>query len=256
MVLAFTLRPICHPFTPTKPLSPDSSLSVPPIPATRITRPSAELQPTCKGHNKNRWASQSLTQTYRRRLFSHNLFFFFIISLRLTTCSLPLPHPFVYSDVLGTLTGTLSWLRRPQDTCQSFWALIFVMLCHISKLARLMRNYYNDYSFVLNILKIDTHWASLSQHFWNVLRPCRWTGKEISYSLIEVYTPDLIIDLATPCAATSPITTDRLPHRVLSRCRVCALVASLEYERTPAFNGRRIRFDRVTAWRPRWEWHR
>lgn len=159
MVLAFTLRPICHPFTPTKPLSPDSSLSVPPIPATRITRPSAELQPTCKGHNKNRWASQSLTQTYRRRLFSHNLFFFFI-SLRLTTCSLPLPHPFVYSDVLGTLTGTLSWLRRPQDTCQSFWALIFVMLCHISKLARLMRNYYNDYSICTKYFK---NWYPLSQ---------------------------------------------------------------------------------------------
>lgn len=188
MVLAFALRPICYSFTQTKPLGPDSSPSVSLLPATRITRPSAELQPTCwgKGRNKNQWTSQSLndfSDLSAKPFLSQSSFSF--VSLSLTTCSLPLPQPFVYSDVLGTLTGTLSWLRRSQDTWQSFSALISVMLCHINKSARPVRNYYNDFSFVLNIFKIKTHWAIVSQHFWNVLLPFRWTGKEISYNLVE-----------------------------------------------------------------------
>lgn len=49
----------------------------------------------------------------------------------------------------------------------------------------------------------------MSQHFWNVLLPFRWTVKEISYNLVEVYTPDLVTDLTTQCVATSPVTADR-----------------------------------------------
>lgn len=35
MVLAFTLRPICYPFTPTQSLGPDSSLSILPLPGSQ-----------------------------------------------------------------------------------------------------------------------------------------------------------------------------------------------------------------------------
>lgn len=67
MVLAFTPRPICHPFAPTKPLGPNLSRLSKVPPPTWITRPSAELQPSCwiqgqlgfRCHNKNQSVSQS-----------------------------------------------------------------------------------------------------------------------------------------------------------------------------------------------------
>lgn len=67
MVLAFTPRPIRHPFAPTKPLGPNSSHFSKVPPPTRITRPSAELQSTYwiqgqlafRCHNKNHSVSRS-----------------------------------------------------------------------------------------------------------------------------------------------------------------------------------------------------
>lgn len=59
------------------------------------------------------------------------------------TCSLPLPHPFLHSDV---------W--RDTDTIQEvsgrmlrLSALTFLMLHRVSKLARHMSPYYNDLQF-------------------------------------------------------------------------------------------------------------
>lgn len=77
MVLAFTPRPIRHPFAPTKPLGPNSSRLGQIPPPLRITRPSAELQPTCwiqgqlgfRCHNKNHSGPLMIVWLWGRRLF-------------------------------------------------------------------------------------------------------------------------------------------------------------------------------------------
>lgn len=143
MVLAFTLGPIRHAFTPTKPLSPNSACSVPPLPTTWITRPSAELQPTCwaKGswvfrcHNKNRSVPHSFNdgQTYQQKLFY---------------------HPFHLYDLFPPTSPSISSFWCLERHWRQHWhdpgslqtrvtALTFLMLRHVSKLARHMSPYYD-----------------------------------------------------------------------------------------------------------------
>lgn len=177
MALAFPLGPIRHAFTPTKPLSPNSSCSVPPLPATWITRPSAELQPTCwaKGswvfrcHNKNRSVPHSFTdaQTLIAEAFLSAFLFIFM------TCSLPLPHPFLHSDVWRDTDGSTDTIQEVSRRMLRLSALTFLMLRQVSKLARHMSPYYNDLSPLLNLISVRL------------------------ITLIQVSTPDLVTDPAT-----------------------------------------------------------
>ncbi len=123
MVLAFTPRPIRHPFalpSPLVPTLPAQAKSLP-HPTSRITRPSAELQPTCwiqgqlgfRCHNKNHSVPLMIVWLLGRRpyhpfflSFRLSFFFFnqsFFISFALN-CFVVLsffPTPFAFSDVFG-----------------------------------------------------------------------------------------------------------------------------------------------------------
>lgn len=120
MVLAFTPRPIRHPFfalpSPSVPTSPAPAKS---LPHPRITRPSAELQPTCwiqgqlgfRCHNKNN--SVPFNDWLLGKCLYHPFIFIFfflslslshllLISLLLPPSSPPLLLPLMFSGVEGS----------------------------------------------------------------------------------------------------------------------------------------------------------
>lgn len=152
MVLAFTPRPICHPFAPTKPLGPSLSCLSKVPPPSRITRPSAELQPTCwfqgqlgfRCRNKNQSFSQSFNDCETIGLASLSP----LLSAYLSLSIFPyLTCPYFFVARFGrSVELRLSFCWSHTRICgHLFTARMLVIPCQVTKLSRHKRTLVINY---------------------------------------------------------------------------------------------------------------